>query len=150
MEPYVKTNDPTQAEAAYKKAIEADPTMVEAYDGLVVVYNQQKKYDEATATSKKVAELRAAAGGGVEDPTSLYNQGVVLWNQGKVAEAKVQFEKVIKAKPDMAEAYYYVAMAIINEGKELAAAGKLLEEYVRLAPNGPHAAEAKAMIPDLK
>ena len=147
---YLKKDDAAKAETAYKKAIELDAGLIEAYEGLVVIYNQQKKYAEATATSKKVGELRAAAGGGAEDPTSLYNQGVLLFNQNKVAEARVEFEKVIKAKPDMAEAYYYIAMAIINEGKDLPAAGRMLTEYVRLAPNGPHAAEAKAMIPDLK
>jgi tetratricopeptide (TPR) repeat protein len=147
---YVKKEKPSDAETAYKKAVEIDPALAEGYEALVVLYNQQKRYDEATKTSAKVAELRSAAGGGVADPTSLYNQGVLLWNQGKIAESRAQFEKAIKAKPDLAEAYYYIGMAIINEGKDMAAAGKMLQEYVRLAPQGPHAAEANAMIPDLK
>jgi tetratricopeptide (TPR) repeat protein len=99
---YLKKEKASDAETAYKKAVEIDPALAEGYEALVVLYNEQKRYDEATKTSAKVAELRAAAGGGVADPTSLYNQGVLLWNQGKIAESRVQFEKAIKAKPDLA------------------------------------------------
>ena len=47
-----------------------------------------------------------AAGGGAS-AESLFNQGVVLWNGQKDAEAKVQFEAAVKAKPDYADAHYW-------------------------------------------
>ena len=67
------------------------PDDAEAYNGLANVYNAQRKFDEAAAASAKANELAAAApggagGGGSAD--SLYNQGVILWNSGKIADAK--------------------------------------------------------------
>ena len=75
------------------------PNSADAYTGLANVYNAQKKFDLAQQASAKAAELAGAggAGGGAE---GLYNQGVILWNAGKYAEAKVQFEAAVKADPN--------------------------------------------------
>jgi tetratricopeptide (TPR) repeat protein len=145
---YNQKKDYAKAEDAYNKAIALDANLADAYDGLVSLYNQQKKFDEASKASAKAGQIRGASGGGT-DAVSLYNQGVVFWNQSKIAEAKDQFQKAIAAKPDMAEAHYYLGMALLNEGK-MAEARASLETYVKLAPTGPHAAEAKDMIPMLK
>ena len=52
----------------------------------------------------------------------MFNQGVILWNAGKIAEAKKQFEAAIAANPNHAEAHYQLGMALVNEGN-LAGAG---------------------------
>ncbi len=148
---YMKKNDLAQAETAYKKAAELDPTSPDPYDSLAVLYNSQKKFDEAAAASAKAAELHGAgagAGGG-GDATSLYNAGAILVNQGKMAEAQAQFEKAIKADPTMAEAHYQLAMTLVNQGK-VADAVKALETYLSLNPTGPNAQMAKDMLPELK
>src|SRR5688572_23586516 len=88
--------DYAKAEEAYKKSIEQKPT-ADAYNGLASVYTAQRKVDEAAEAGKKAAELSAAAGGGAASPEATYNQGVVLWNAGKVAEAKALFEQAIAA-----------------------------------------------------
>ena len=46
-----------------------------------------------------------------------YNQGVSLWNAQKFPEAQAQFEKAIKLDPKEAEAYYYLAMCLVNQNK---------------------------------
>jgi tetratricopeptide (TPR) repeat protein len=51
------------AEAAYKKALELDPNMIDAYNGLATIYNDQKKFTEAQAMSAEGMK-RATAGGG--------------------------------------------------------------------------------------
>ena len=79
-----------EAEAALKKAIELKPTNPDPYNGLANVYNAQKKFDDALAMNQKATELSgstAGAGGG-GNAESIYNQGVVLFNAGKYAEAK--------------------------------------------------------------
>jgi Flp pilus assembly protein TadD len=143
--------DLEKAEAAYKKAIELKADYGEAYSGLANIYNMQRKFDEAAAASAKAMELSgaggAAAGGG--NPDALFNQGVILWNAGKIADAKKQFEATIAAKPDHAEAHYQLGMALVNEGN-LAAAGAEFEKYVQLAPNGPNAATAKGILATIK
>ena len=137
-----------EAEAAYKKAIEVKPDFVEAYNGLAGVYNSQKKYDEALAMSSKAAEL-AGAGGGGGNAAAIYNQGVTLWNAQKFPEAKVQFEKAVAIDPNMAEAWYQLGMANLNTG-DMNGAVAAFEGYLKAAPNGPKAAEAKTIISQLK
>ena len=144
--------DLEKAEAAYKKAIEMKPDYAEAYSGLANIYNMQRKFDEASAASAKAMELSgggAAGGAGGGNPDALFNQGVILWNAGKIADAKKQFEATIAAKPDHAEAHYQLGMALVNEGN-LAGAGAEFEKYVQLAPNGPNAATAKGILATIK
>jgi tetratricopeptide (TPR) repeat protein len=144
--------DYDKAEAAYKKAIEIKPDYTEAYNGLANVYNATRKFDEAAAASSKAMELggagaAGAAGGGNAD--AMFNQGVILWNGGKIPEAKKQFEAAIAANPNHAEAHYQLGMALVNEGN-LPGAATEFETYLKLAPTGPNAATAKGILGSLK
>ena len=144
--------DYEKAEASYKKAIELKPDYADAYSGLASVYNTQRKFDEAAAASAKANELggagaAGAAGGGNAD--AMFNQGVILWNAGKVADAKKQFEAVVAANPNHAEAHYQLGMALVNEGN-IAGAATEFETYLKLSPTGPNAAQAKALVAQLK
>lgn len=143
--------DYEKAEAAYKKAIELKADYAEAYSGLANVYNATRKFDQAAEASAKAMELSAggasAAGGGNAD--AMFNQGVILWNAGKVAEAKKQFEAAIAANPNHAESHYQLGMALVNEGN-LAGATTEFETYLKLAPTGPNAPTAKGILGTLK
>lgn len=143
----MKKNDLTAAEKAYVKATEVDAKSADAYDALASLYNTQKKFDLATKASEKATELHGAGGGG-GDATSLFNAGVIMWNQSKMAEANAQFAKVIALNPTMAEAHYYLGMTFVNLGK-VAEARKALDQYVKLAPTGPNADTAKAVLDSL-
>lgn len=143
--------DYDKAEAAYKKAIELKADYAEAYSGLANVYNATRKFDQAAAASAKAMELSGsaagAAGGGNAD--AMFNQGVILWNAGKIPEAKKQFEGAVAANPNHAESHYQLGMALVNEGN-LAGAATEFETYLKLAPNGPNAATAKGILGSLK
>ena len=139
--------DYDKAEEAYKKAVEVKPS-ADAYNGLASVYTSQRKFDQAQEASKKAAELTATTPGGAVSPDAAYNQGVVLWNAGKIAEAKAAFEQAIAAKPDHAEAHYQLGMALVNEGN-LKGARAEFDTYIKLAPSGPNAAQAKALAAQL-
>jgi Flp pilus assembly protein TadD len=148
---YSQKKDDDKSEAAYKKSIELKPDYAAAYNALATLYNNERKFDLAAQMSTKAAELGAgaegAAGGGNAD--ALYNQGVILWNSGKVAEAKKQFESAIAANPNHAESHYQLGMALVNEGN-LAQATSEFDTYLKLAPEGPNAAQAKALVAQLK
>ena len=150
---YAQKKDYDNAEKNYKKAIELKADYADAYSGLASIYNAQRKFDLAAAASTKASELSAsaggAAGGGGGSPDALYNQGVILWNGGKIPEAKKAFEAAIQANPNHAEAHYQLGMALVNEGN-LAGAATEFETYVKLAPEGPNAAQAKALVAQLK
>jgi tetratricopeptide (TPR) repeat protein len=143
------------AEAAYKKAIEIKADYAEAWNGLANVYNATRKFDEAAKASAKALELSSAlgAGGAAGAPggnaDALFNQGVILWNAGKIADAKKQFEAAIAANPNHAESHYQLGMALVNEGN-LAAAGTEFETYLKLAPEGANAATAKGILATIK
>ena len=146
---YMKKNDLAAAETAYKQAITFDEKLADPYSGLAIIYNQQKKFDEAAKMGSKANELlgTSATGG---DPAAIYNQGIILWNAGgKAAEAKAQFERAIKLDPKMADAHYWLGMCNINLG-QLPDAAKNFEEYLKLAPSGQYAEMAKGIRKSIK
>jgi tetratricopeptide (TPR) repeat protein len=148
---YTQKKEYDKAEESYKKAIELKPDYAEAYSGLANIYNLQRKFDLAAEASKKAGEIGGggAAAGGAGNADAMYNQGVILWNAGKIADAKKQFEAAVAAKPDHAEAHYQLGMALVNEGN-LTGAATEFETYLKLAPSGPNAATAKGILGTIK
>jgi tetratricopeptide (TPR) repeat protein len=156
-----------EAVAAFKKSIQVRPS-VEAYTSLARIYNSQKKFDLASDATQEAADLAAKLSGpppgsapvpgaatGVSEAVAtsansdtLYNRGVVLWNQSKFAEAKVQFEAAVKANPKNADAQYQLGMANLNLG-QMAAARAAFEAYLVAAPSGPKATEVKGFLTQL-
>ena len=139
--------DYDKAIEAYNKSIEIKPT-AEAYNGLANVYNAQRKFDDATAASKKATELASAGAGATGSPEAAYNQGVILFNQGKAADAKPLFESVVQAQPNNADAHYMLGMTMA--GTEPAKAVAEFEAYLKLAPTGKNAPLAKQFVDALK
>ena len=148
---YTQKKEYGKAEEAYKKATEIRPDDAAAYNGLANIYNAQRKFDLAAQASAKAAELSGGAGAGAAGGSAdaLFNQGVILWNGGKVAEAKKAFQDAIAADPNHAESHYQLGMALVNEGN-LAEAATAFETYLKLAPNGPNAPTAKSLVGQLK
>jgi tetratricopeptide (TPR) repeat protein len=147
---YSQKKEYDKAEESYKKSLEVKPDYAEAYNGLANVYNSQRKFDEAAAASAKAQELSSAQPGGLvgANADSLYNSGVILWNAGKIPDAKKQFQAAIAANANHAESHYQLGMALVNEGN-LAGAAAEFNTYLKLAPEGPNAATAKALVAQL-
>ena len=148
---HTRTKKYDEAEAAFKKAIELKPDFAEAYSGLANLYNTTKKFDQAAEASKKAMELggAAAAAGGGGSASSVFNQGVILWNAGKIPEAKAQFEQAVKLDPNLADAQYWLGMALLNGG-DTAGAKPKFEAYLKLAPTGQYAETAKSIVASIK
>ena len=157
---YLRKGDLDNAEKAHLQAIKLDPKLASSYDDLGTIYNQQRKFEEAAKMTTRAMELNQAAaasagagGGGVapsgNDAKSLYNQGVILWNQSKVAEARAFFERAVKLDPKYANAQYQLGLALYSEGKGAEARGPL-ETYLKLAPSGENAETAKAILATIK
>ena len=142
---YMAKKDEKAAEAAWKQALEVKTDYAEAMNALSTLYNNQKRFDEAAAMSAKAA----SSGGGAANADAVFNQGIILWNQGKIAEAKTKFEETIKMNASHADAHFQLGMALLNEGK-LPEAVTAFESYLKLAPDGQFATQAKGMIAQLK
>jgi len=141
---YLQKKDEKQAEASWQKALEVKPDHAETLNSLATLFNSQKRFDEAAAASAKAA---ASAPAGNAD--AIYNQGIILWNGGKIAEAKVKFEEATKADPNNADARFQLGMALLNEGKVPEAVASF-EQYITMAPTGHFASQAKGMLAQLK
>jgi tetratricopeptide (TPR) repeat protein len=140
------------AEAAYKKAIELKADHCAAWNGLANVYNIQNKTDLALEASGKASTCGGGAAGAAAsglDAGGLYNQGVILWNAQKFAEAKEKFDAATKADPKFAQAWYLLGKANINLG-DFAGAVAAFEGYLQAEPNGEHAEEVKKNIEQLQ
>ena len=149
---YAQLKDWDKAEAAYKKSTEIKADDAAAFSGLATVYNAQRKFDQAAEASAKATQLAgslSASGGASGSADAQYNQGVILWNAGKIPDAKKAFEGAVAANPNHAEAHYQLGMALVNEGN-LAGAATEFETYLKLAPDGPNAATAKGLVAQLK
>ena len=145
---YTMKKDYGKAEEAFKKSMELRPNDAEVYSEMANLYNAQRKFDEAAAMSKKASEMSGGTAGGGGNPDVLYNQGVILFNGGKTAEAKPLFEQVVQANPGHAEAHYMLGMTVVGENPAVAVTE--FEAYLKLAPTGPNAAMAKQFVDALK
>ena len=157
-----------EAEAAFKKSVELQPS-VEGYTALVRYYNSQKDFEKAAEMGQKAADLAAAppppppaaaGAAAAAAPTApppptpgassetAFNQGAILWNAKKYAEAKPMFEAAVKADPNNADALYMLAMSSLNVG-QINEARTAFQNYLKVAPNGPKAAEVKTFLTQL-
>ena len=144
---YSQMKDYDKAEPAFKEALALDPAKSDTYTALANVYNAMGRFDEAAEMSAEAAKQLAASGG--LNAASVFNQGVILWNGGKIPEAKTQFEETLRLDPNHGEAHYWLGMASLNEGK-LPEAVALFEQYLELDPSGQYATQATGFVEQLK
>ena len=98
----------------------------------------QREGDEASARRRG---RRRGGGGNAE---AMFNQGVILWNAGKIAEAKVQFEDAVKAESEATPRRTTSSgMAHAQRRQACAERGAAFENYLKLAPTGQYAEQAK-------
>ena len=74
---------------------------------------------------------------------------MIAWNASKIPEAKKAFAEAVKLDPKLADAHYWLGMANLNEGN-MAEAAPAFEEYVKLAPTGQYAEQAKGILSQIK
>lgn len=138
-----------QAEASYKKALEINPSSAEAYNGLATVYNAQRKFDQAADASAQAQKLSAGSPGGGASASTIFNQGVIAWNASRIADAKKSFQEAVRLDPTLADAHYWLGMANLNEGN-MPEAATSFEEYLKVAPTGQYAEQAKGILSQIK
>jgi tetratricopeptide (TPR) repeat protein len=137
----------------FQKAITIEPTNAGYHNNYALALAQAKKFPEAEAELQKAAELDPPDAG-----KYYYNLGALLINSGQYDPASEAFKKAIAATPNYAEAHYQYAMclsakmAVGPDGKMVAPPGMKdeLTKYLELAPSGPNADAAKAMLATLE
>lgn len=146
-----------------QKTIDADPSkktpdaakiLASYYNNLGKAAASDGKTDDAVKAYNQAAQLDPASAG-----MYYFNLGGTLTNANlkndpAMRKAAVDaFDKAIAADPNKADAYYWKGTNLIGEAtlqgdKMVAPPGtaEAFQKYLDLAPTGPHAEEAKAML----
>ncbi|MFZ1084108.1 MAG: tetratricopeptide repeat protein [Terracidiphilus sp.] len=148
------TCDQALAAAEKEKPAEGQP-MNEWKDGLAQIYIGKgnallklKRIADAIAAYNQSAELASNAG------PAYFNLCAVLYNNGNTQDSAAACRKCVQADPTKANAWFVLGSDLFADapvganGKILVTAEtrEALEKYLALAPDGPHAADVKAML----
>jgi tetratricopeptide (TPR) repeat protein len=168
-----KTKGFDDAVADYQKAVDlkqknmdADPknktpdatkALAQYYNNLGKALATDGKTDGAVKAYTQAAQLDPAGAG-----MYYFNLGGTLTNANTKNDSEMRkaavdaFDKAITADPNRADAYYWkgtnlIGMATLQGDKMVAPPGtaEAFQKYLDLAPTGPHAEEAKAMLEGL-
>lgn len=132
-----------QAEQALKHALEMNPKTINAYFALGEVYLRQKKYSEA--------EKVFSSGLLIEDRSwqGHFALARVYYAKGDISRAGKQVGLAIQLNAAFPEAHL-LAGNILLKADNKADAREQFEEYLRLAPKGEYAAQARLALDKLK
>ena len=154
----------SDAAASYQKAIDLEKAapkqnldiLFSSYLNLGQSLARAGKIDDAAAAYENAAKANPAV------PTSAgsayYNEAATFFNAQKMDEAAAAADKAIAADPKRAEAYYIKASALVPKASMDAKTNKFIlppgcleayQEYLELAPDGPHANDVKELLTNL-
>jgi tetratricopeptide (TPR) repeat protein len=134
---------------AYQKAIELAPTDAGYYNNYALALAQAKKFDEMRAAIDKAVSINPAGAG-----QYYFNLGAILTNTGQVGPACDAFKKAIDTDANYAEAHFQYGVCLSAKGVAKPDGTvdyppdmvESFNKYLALAPTGPNAEAAKAMI----
>lgn len=125
-----------------KKALDLDPKNTDLYG--ILMDSAQKTGDTADYNHYQQLYYQANA----NDPDVNYNAGVAAYTAKDYNGASGYFNKAIGLKPDMANAYFWLAMSQYNL-KNYGDCRTNLRKYLKLDPNGAQAATSRQLLASL-
>jgi len=129
---YAATGDGLRTEELLKKAIEVEPTRLEAYSLLGVLYARQNRLGEAEAQFREtVARNPSSTSAG----TML---GMLYDAQRRTAEAEAEYRRVLGLDPDAAVAANNLAWIYVASGRTSPEALRLARAAHRRLPDEPN------------
>lgn len=126
----------------YRRVVALSPDWIEAHINLGVAYYQAGQLAEARGAFLRAVELDPANG------ISRYNLGCVLEEIGEIGAAIDQLRRAEKAMPGHADVHFNLALAYEKRG-ERRPAREHWTLYLRYAPNGPWADQARTRLAQL-
>ena len=99
----LEPGSPGEARAAYRKALELDPTHADAHVNLGRLLHESG--DPEAAEPHYAAALATRPG----DATAAFNLGVALEDLGKIPEALLAYQKAVMVDPENADAHFNAA-----------------------------------------
>lgn len=132
-----------KAEKSLANVVKVNPNGAPAMLALGEVYLQTQKYKQAEELLSKGLALDDKAWRGH------LTLGRVYFATGELAKAGPEVARTIQLKPDVAEAHL-LAGNILFKARQADKALPLFEEYLKLDPNGPYAAETRELVAKIK
>ena len=139
---YQRKKDFTQAEAEYKKVIDADPKKIDGYKALGYFFIKQKKFDQAVAQFKKYGELDP------KNPDAYDSYGDALFAQEKFDEAIEKYNFALSLDKNFSSSIYQLGACYEKKGMK-AKAIETYQWYLSVEPSGRNADSARKKIKEL-
>ena len=147
------TYEQALAAAQQEKPAQGQP-LNEWKDGLAEIYTGK---GNALLKLKRTAEAielyNQAAGFAANAGKAYFNVCAVYYNNGNTKDSAAACRKCVQADPTRANAWFVLASDLFadapTENSKVVATAEMreaLEKYLALAPDGPHAADVKAML----
>jgi tetratricopeptide (TPR) repeat protein len=140
---YLEQGDLQQADAALKEALKLDPNSAPACLEMGALLNQQKKYAEAQKELAHALEIDPKV------PEAHYELAKTYWELGRWQQAEPHARQAAAAMPQLAPVHVILGNIDLRK-RDLAAAIKEYQTYLRMAPDGPMAPATRAMLTRLE
>ena len=140
---YRNKKDYDSAIAAYNDLLKADPNNDKAKIGIGMTNLEKGDLKAAEET------LTAAAASPNASKEVFYNLGEVKFAKGEADEAAKYYQKAADTDPNWGKPIFKLGLVALNKGDKDGAA-KMFEKVVAVDPMSPEAAQAKAVIEQLK
>jgi len=137
---FAAIGDTTRAEQYFAAAIANGADEASVIPMIVKVCVRDGRYELAIDYASRYSQKHP------NDVRVRYLLGTLYGAIGDSAKARSELEFVVTAKPDDPEPHWALAKILHDEGKDLLLADGQFREYLRLAPTGAHADEARASL----
>ncbi len=127
---YVVAGDLQKAESAFRRALESNPSNIEAYSRLAVIYGSQNRLDDARKEFEELSVRQPKTA--VAAATMV---GTILTLQNKTEEARKQYERALALDPQMPVAANNLAWDYAETGQNLDVALALAQSAKSKLPN---------------
>jgi tetratricopeptide (TPR) repeat protein len=107
----IEDDQPQQAEASWKRAVQASPADPAPRQGLLQFLIDRDRYDEAFSLAE--ASLKLAP----KDPNLLVDHGLLALRRGDANQARADWERAIAVDSEQMNAHLYLADELDREGK---------------------------------
>ena len=129
-----------EAKVNWGKSLELNPHLTQAYINLGRTYLETKNYPQVIYYSQKVIEYEP-------DYLKAYiNLGNAQLLLGKLDQAKATYETALLKHPEVAGIHKNLGIIYSQKNKNPSKAKSHFQEYLRLSPNQPDAAQIQSMI----
>ena len=135
---FARVGDLTRAEQYLAAALDAGAEINTALPMLLRVCIAEQRYRAALTYAAPYLDKNP------EDTKLRFVVASLYSTIGETAVARDHLEKVVEAQPDNAEVHFAMGMLALEADGDMVTADGHFREYLRLEPQGSHAAEARS------